>query len=149
MACGVSSSTPHRPLAVVMLSACYNDLPEQAVRFAIRSGGEEELVCLGGVPVAEAEAPEPIDDDRPAALLPQLAQVRAGGWTVDVDVSIPEVADEQIPAEPTETGRRQGQAPRRVERAAAGKPVDERAVIGEPAGAAAWTLDLSGRDDLP
>ena len=70
MACGVSSSTPHRPLAAVMLSACYNDLPEQAVRFAIRSGGEDELVRLGGVSVAEHKAPEPIDDDRPAVRLP-------------------------------------------------------------------------------
>src|SRR5215467_4292827 len=113
-----------------MLSACYNNLPEQAVRLAIRSGGEEELACLGGVPVAEHEAPEPIDDDRLAVRLPQLAQVRAGGWTVGVDVSIPEVADEQIPAEPAETGRRQGQAPRRIERAAADQPVDERAVVG-------------------
>src|ERR1700724_4011815 len=116
-------------LAVVMVSACYNDLPEQAMRLAVRPGGEEELVCLGGVPVAEAEAPEPIDDDRPAARLLQLAQMPASGRTVDIDVSVPEVADEQIPAEPAETGRRQSQAPRRVERAAAGKPVDERAVI--------------------
>src|ERR1700720_486037 len=101
------------------------------MRLAIRPGGEQELVCPGGVPVAEAEGPEPVDDDRPAVRPLQLAQMPASGWTVDIDVSIPEVADEQIPAEPTETGRRQGQAPRRVERAAAGQPVDERAVVSE------------------
>src|ERR1700726_2714408 len=107
----MSMATSRRPAAVVMLSVRYHDLAEQAMRLAIRPGGEEELVCLGGVPVAEAEAPEPIDNDRPAVRLPQLAQLPARGWTVDVDVSIPEVADEQIAAEPAETGRRQGQAP--------------------------------------
>src|ERR1700757_2065817 len=114
-----------------MLSACYDDLAEQAMGLAIRPGGEEPLVCPSGVPVAEPKAPEPVDDDRPAVRLPQLAQVRAGGWAVDIDVPVPEVADEQIPAEPAESGRRQGQAPRRVERAAADQPADERAVVGE------------------
>src|SRR4029077_18322633 len=49
----------------------------------------------------------------------------------DVDVAVPEVAHEQISAELAETGRRQSQAPRRVERTPVDKPADERAAIAE------------------
>jgi len=54
------------------LSVCYDDLSEQAVGLAIGPGGEEQLAGLGGVAVAEPQAPEPVDDDWLAVRLPQL-----------------------------------------------------------------------------
>ena len=48
-----------------------------------------------------------------------------------MDPPVAEVADQQVAAERAEVGRRQGHAPRRVERAVAGQPVPEPAVVGE------------------
>src|SRR5258707_11725789 len=127
----VLSSAPSGPPAAGALSVLDDDLSEQAVGFTIGPGGEDQFAGLGGVPVAESQAPEPIDDDRLAVRPPQLAQVRARHGVVDVDVAVTEVPHEQVSAELAESGWRRGQAPRRVERAPGDKPADERAVVGE------------------
>ena len=113
------------------LSVLDHDLSEQAVSFPIGAGGEDQLVGLGGVPVAELQAPEAVDDDWPAVRPSQLTQVRARCRSGDVDVAVPEVADQQIPAELAESGRRLSETPWRVERATGDKTADERAVVAE------------------
>src|SRR5581483_7492147 len=112
-------------------SARQDELSEQAVSLAIGPGGEDELVGPGGVPVAETQAPQAVDDGRPAVDPAQLAQVRAGDRVVGVDVAIAEVTDEQRSAEPAEAGRGQSEPPWRVQRAPGGQPAQERAVVGE------------------
>src|SRR5258708_34909789 len=91
-------STQRAP-PLMALSVLDDDLSEQAVGFPIGPGGEDQLVGLGGVPVAELQAPEPVDDDRLAVHPSQLAQVRARHGVVDVDVAVTEVPHEQVSAE--------------------------------------------------
>ncbi len=72
-------------------------------------GREDQLVGLGGVPVAETQAPQAFDGHRVAVGPAELTQVRAGVRVVGVDVAIAEVADEQRSAEPAEVVRGQGE----------------------------------------
>src|SRR6266480_4642294 len=83
------------------------DLSEQAVRFIIGPGREDQLAGQGRVPITEPQAPQAIDHDRPAVSPPQLTQVCACCWAVDVDVAVAEVAHQQISTELAEPGRRQ------------------------------------------
>src|SRR5690349_4028164 len=48
------------------VSASQYELSEQAVCLVIWSGREDQLVGLGGVPVAETQAPQAFDGDRVA-----------------------------------------------------------------------------------
>src|SRR6266700_7321351 len=114
-----------------MVSVVGDDLPKQAVRLAVGPGGEDQLACLGCVPVAEAQAPQTVDDDRAPVLLPQLAETRTGVRVVDVDVTVAEVPDQQVAAELTESGRCQREPPWRVQRATGDQTLDQSAVVGE------------------
>src|SRR5215467_7368408 len=100
------------------MSAVRDDLAEQAVRFAVGAGGEEQFVGLRRVPVAEPQTPQAVDDDRLAIGLPQLTAASAVVRVVDVDVTVAEVSNEQITAELAVVRRREGEPPWRVELAA-------------------------------
>src|SRR6266487_4083606 len=43
-----------------VVSVVGDDLPKQAVRLAVGPGGEDQLACLGCVPIAEAQAPQTV-----------------------------------------------------------------------------------------
>ena len=76
----------------------------------------------GGVAVAEADAPEPVDDDRRSSSVAQLAglgEVPIRRLGECVDASVAEVADEEVAARLTEAGGCPGKSPRCVEVAAA------------------------------
>src|SRR5215471_1879420 len=96
-------------LGIERMSAIRDDLAEQAVRLVVGASGEEQLVGLRRVPVAEPQPPQAVDDDRLAIGLPQLAGASAGGRVVDVDVPVAEVTDEQITAKLAEVRRREGE----------------------------------------
>src|SRR5260370_27523728 len=112
-------------------SGGYDDLSEQPVGLAVGPGGEDQFAGFGGVPVAEPEGPQAVDDDRVAARPAQLAQMGAGAGVVGVDVPVTEVADQQRPAESAEAGRCQGESPWRVELAMGHQTADEPALVGE------------------
>src|SRR3954449_4783069 len=82
-----------------------DDLPEQAVGFVLRTGGEQQFVRLCRVAVAEAQRPQPVDDDRVSVAVAQLAETPTGHRVEGVDATVAEVADEQGTAEPTEVRR--------------------------------------------
>ena len=98
------------------------------MRLLVRAGREEQRVRrAGGGAVAEADAPQPVDLDRPvvgalhdAVLLPAVLAIAER-----VDPAVPEVADQQVTAELAEVRRSYGQAPRRVELAGRRDPLDE------------------------
>src|SRR5439155_12554230 len=70
----------------------------------------------GAGTVAKAQPPQVLDRDGPAPAVRELAEEAAGLWVEGVDVAVAFVADEQVPGELAETGRGQGQPPRRIER---------------------------------
>ena len=84
------------------------------------TGREVERVRIAaGAAVAKLEVPQLVDHDAVAALVLKRAEEGAGGRVVGMDAGIAfaEVADEQRAAEDAEGGRRQRDAPRRIERA--------------------------------
>jgi hypothetical protein len=87
----------HRRSVLPIRSAIQHDLSEQAMCLATWARGEEQLIGLSGVPVAEPQAPQAFDGDRLAVGLAQLAQVRAGDRVVGVNVAVAEVA---VPVNP-------------------------------------------------
>src|SRR6266487_1243511 len=111
--------------------ARYHNLAQQPVGFLLGPGREDQLVRLGGVAVAEPQAPQAIDGDRIAVRLPKLTEVITGDRVVGVDVTVAEVADEQRPAERAETLRCESEAPGRVQRATGDESADEGTVVGE------------------
>src|SRR6202011_431765 len=101
-----------------------------AISLLVDSGGEEQ--GSGGsrlVAIAEGDAPKPVDDDRLFGLVAQGAFELTRVDVVGVDPAVAEVADEEISPEVTEAFRREGEAPRRVECAAADQALEELAFI--------------------
>jgi hypothetical protein len=104
------------------------DRAEQAVRFVVGPGGKEERVGrAGGSAVAEANAPQAVDLDRPvvgalhdAVLFPAVLAPAER-----VDPAVPEVADQQVTAELAEVRRCHRETPRCVELAGRRDPLDE------------------------
>src|SRR5205085_11968046 len=83
-------------------------------------GSEEQRVRrpVRGCAVAELQRPEAVDRKGLPVRRPQLAAVdelAARQLLVRVDLSVAEVADEQIPAEAAEVRRRPREPPRRVQ----------------------------------
>jgi hypothetical protein len=105
------------------------DRPEQAVRLLVRAGREEQRVGRAGVgAVAEADAPQPVDLDRPVVgalhhpvLLPAVLALAER-----VDPAVPEIADEEVAAELAESRRCHREAPRGVQLALRGDAVVEK-----------------------
>src|SRR2546428_6160355 len=115
-------SPPWRPLVAVGRGR-HDERAEQAVVLATGARGEEEGVRrpVGGAAAAEGDCPEAVDGDRrpvggverAAALELALPGELSGVEGVDAAVAV--VADEQVAAEETEVGRREGEPPRRGE----------------------------------
>src|SRR5436190_15505588 len=101
-------------------SLCRLDRSQQAVRFLEGTGREEEPVLRSGAgTIAELKRPQAVDLERRPILAMQWTQEQrfaAGREIVGIDAAIAEIADEQHAAESTELARRQGKAPRRVQR---------------------------------
>src|SRR5437867_69153 len=102
----------------------------------IGAGGEEDRVrwpVVGGA-VAELQRPEPVDHERPAVPGAELAGVGVGATgarLLGVDRAVAEFADQQVAAEATEVAGSAGDAPPRVQLAAAGDPRKQRSVAVE------------------
>jgi hypothetical protein len=55
-------------LRITAVSASQDELSEQAMCLVIWPGREDQLVGLGGVPIAETQAPQTFDGDRPTVI---------------------------------------------------------------------------------
>src|SRR6185503_13931220 len=119
---------------------------EQAVGFVVGTSGEIEGVGRTGAPtVAEPDAPQAIDRDRPVVRTLQLAVRLPAVFrrAERVDPAVPEVADEEMVTELAEVRRRPGETPRRVQAATGGDAPMERPVRAEDADVAeALAIDL-------
>src|SRR6266545_2276510 len=107
------------------------DLAEVAVLLVVRPRGEIESVGRAGAgAVAEANAPQPVDDEV-SVVAAQAATVTPFAFlvfAVGVDPAIAEVADEQTAPESAEVRRRHCDAPRGVQLTMRGHRRDEIAV---------------------
>src|SRR5579883_2063218 len=110
------------------------DRAEQPVRFAVNPIGEVERVRRAVERTAsEIEGPQPArrvagpDGDRDRAEKGPARRVKG----IDLAVVVTEVADQQIAREFAESGRGEGDAPRRRELAADDQVLDEMAVFVE------------------
>src|SRR5215831_16799318 len=82
--------------------------PEQAVLLVIRAGSEIHRIGLATIPaVADAEAPQPVDDDRLSAGIAQLVDELSGRSIVGVDMTVAEISDQQRAGEWSEAARGQ------------------------------------------
>src|SRR5438105_1012229 len=106
------------------------------MRLIVDAGREEDGVGIAAVPaVTQPQTPQTRDRDRPMLLVAKLsfevAVEREG-----IDAPIAEVANQQVRAEAAELRGRDGEAPRRVERAARRNTAIQRTVgiedIDEP-----------------
>src|SRR5262249_26771536 len=110
--------------------------PEQAVLLVIRAGSEIHRIGLATIPaVADAEAPQPVDDDRLSAGIAQLVDELSGRSIVGVDMTVAEISDQQRACEWSEAGRRHGHAPGRIELAVLNQALQR------------LTRDIEGVDD--
>jgi hypothetical protein len=113
-----------------MVSSGYDvERAEQAVRHAVRPRGEVEGVLIARrATIAECQAQEPVDLDRLMCGIAELAKEIASVGVVRVDPAIAEVPHQQRATKRTEIRRREGQAPRRLEKATRDQPLQEVAV---------------------
>jgi len=96
------------------------------------AGAEEQIVERSAIAsIPEPQAPSPFDRDRIARQVIKLSKRRTVRRVEDVDGPITKIADQQIIAEWTEAGRRQGHSPWRVERAVGNQSTHQRAVAIE------------------
>src|SRR5260370_39855000 len=89
---------------------------EEAVLLTVRTGSEVD--CIGvtaSAPIADPQAPQPVDHDRLSVGIGQLAEEIAGAGVERVDVAVAEIADQYVAAKPAEARRSQRHAPRRIE----------------------------------
>src|SRR5262245_16137399 len=99
-----------------------------------RARGEvEKAVVSEQTVIPGRERPEPVDGDRHAVDVAQLADDSTSVGVEDVDPSIPEVADEQIAGVLPEGRRTQGESPGRIESPLGGNPAEEVALRVEHA----------------
>ena len=76
------------------------DHAEEAISLLVNTGSEEELVGLSRLPTkTEHQSPQTINDDGVAFLVGELTQEGAGIGIERIDVSIAEIADQQVMAE--------------------------------------------------
>src|SRR5204863_7635003 len=76
-----------------------------------------EIHCVGSAAVAavaNAQSPQAVDHDRLSIGITQLVE-KFACRTVNIDVAIPKIANQDIAGKPTEAGRRHCHAPWRVE----------------------------------
>lgn len=113
---------PDAPLAALdtlITVAGGASVPNSPVDFAVAvrdAGREVESVLISAIPsVAEQQRPKPGDLNVVALGVLQRSQQRAGRWVERVDVAVAEIAHQQRPREFPERGRRDGDAPRRVQ----------------------------------
>src|SRR2546430_8525118 len=93
-------------------------LADQAVRLVVRAGAEPQrahATCGGR---AGLQRPEPLDAH--GATAPHAQQPEGAAVAVGADPAVTEVAHQQRAGEPAEAGWGDREAPRRVQRAAAG-----------------------------
>src|SRR2546423_9988030 len=98
------------------------------MRLVVGTGGEEQRAGRPVVPsLAELERPKPVDRERLAAVVAQLASVGEVPVVlgVGVDLAVAEVPNEQVAGEAPEGARRQRKAPRSVELAMLGDAAKE------------------------
>src|SRR5207302_9333618 len=103
----------------------------RSVRSVVRPGcGVMGRRGTGSAVVAEPDAPEAVDRDRPSGRVAEATRAcprSIGLLRVGVDLAVAEVADQQIAAEGTEVRRRACDAPGCVELAVRRDPCDQLA----------------------
>src|SRR5262245_29984569 len=103
--------------------------PKQAVRLLLGPGREVQRVSVaGGHAVAEDDAPQPVDHDRPAGLVLQLAEEFPVRRIEGLEMAVSEVADNECAAERPEIPGRQREAPRRVQMVPADQTLQQMTV---------------------
>src|SRR5579859_7404432 len=92
------------------------DHTEETISLLVNAGGEEELVGLPCLPTkAEHQRPQTINDNRLASLIGELAEERASIGIERIDVSIAEIANQQVMAELAKGIACESQTPWRVQ----------------------------------
>src|SRR5262245_59119294 len=93
-----------------------DEAPEETVLPTVRTGSEDDRVGVAAdLSVANAQAPQPVDQDRLAKRIHHRPEERAAAWIERVNAAVAEVADQNRAGEGAEARRRLHQPPRRVE----------------------------------
>src|SRR6516162_1389405 len=106
---------------------CRGNRPEEAVLLIVRTGGEIEGVRAGCAPAAQGQLPQPVDLQRLAVGAVEFID-KLTARVEHVDLAVPEIADEDLAAEPAEGKGGTRHAPRRIEWPAAGEAPQQVAV---------------------
>src|SRR5712691_12398269 len=112
-------------LLLVPFARC-SDFAEETVTLILNACCEEELVGVSRhKAIAEAQSPKAVNGDGIALTTAKLTVERVALELEASDATVAEIAHQQVAGELSEVIRSQRQAPRRVERAARGKPLEE------------------------
>src|SRR5439155_27237497 len=104
-----------------------NDVTEQSIALTIRTRREVQRVRARPAAAAQGQGPQAVDDQRLA--LSVVKRIDKPAIVLEcVDPAVAKVADEDLAAEPPKRERGAGDAPRGVERPAAGKAAQQMAV---------------------
>lgn len=104
-----------------------SDFAEETVTLILNACGEEELVGVScHKTIAEGQSPKAVNGDGIALTTVKLTVERVALELEASDVTVAEIAHEQVAREPSEVIRSQRQAPGRVESAARGKTLEEK-----------------------
>ena len=84
--------------------------------FAHQASGEIHLIKIASITAsADAKGPEAVNDDRLTLGVPHLAEKLAGLHIVGVDMTVSEIADQQVAGKFPEFGGRNSHTPGRIE----------------------------------
>jgi hypothetical protein len=103
---------------VVFATIARADEAEQTVTFIANSGSEQEMIFLPrGSARGEAQSPQAVDGYRCAKSVVQLADKSAARKIEDANVTVTEIAYEEMTAGGAETSRGESKSPGRIQSA--------------------------------